>query len=148
MKYYKNISPEYLKSKGVSVDNLLFGRYFLPYNPKLKEFAKNMRNNSELAEVLLWKELRAKSTGYTFNRQYPILNYIVDFYCKSLNLVVEVDGKVHFSLFSAAKDDERTHNLELLGLRVIRLIDSDIRANPKYVFEYLLSQIKSINEQQ
>jgi very-short-patch-repair endonuclease len=67
--------------------------YYLPYNKNLKAFSRKLRNNSTLGEILLWKQLRAGSMdGYTFNRQKPLGNYIVDFYCKPLNLVIEVDG--------------------------------------------------------
>ncbi|MBT6416907.1 MAG: DUF559 domain-containing protein, partial [Candidatus Marinimicrobia bacterium] len=56
------------------------------YNPKLKQLARNLRNNSTLAEVLLWNELKQKRMrGYQFYRQKPILDYIVDFYCSKLD---------------------------------------------------------------
>ena len=67
----------------------------IPYNKNLKEFSRKLRLDSTLSEVLLWKYLRAKQTGYTFNRQKPLLNYIVDFYCKPLSLVIEIDGDSH-----------------------------------------------------
>lgn len=70
--------------------------YYLPYNKNLKQFSRNLRNNSTLSEVLLWQQLRAGNiSGYKFNRQKPLDNYIVDFYCKKLNLVIEVDGASH-----------------------------------------------------
>ena len=143
--YYKNISPQFLNQNGIDTKNLIFSPYFLPYNPRLKEFARKMRNNSQLAEVLLWCELKAKSTGYTFNRQYPILNYIVDFYCKELQLVVEVDGISHFSFFAGEKDEKRTQQLELLGVRIIRVLDSDIRNNSRQVFEFIMQNIADNN---
>ncbi len=56
---------------------------YLEYNLKLKANSRALRNNSTLSEVLLWKKLRAGGVmGYKFNRQKPIKNYIVDFYCK------------------------------------------------------------------
>ena len=59
---------------------------YIPYNKNLKEFSHKLRNNSTLSEVLLWDYLQAgKMLGYKFNRQKPLLNYIVDFYCKPLN---------------------------------------------------------------
>ena len=51
----------------------------IPYNPKLREFARYLRNNSTLSEVLLWKEIKNKALGVEFKRQVPILDYIVDF---------------------------------------------------------------------
>ena len=67
----------------------------IPYNPKLREFARFLRNNSTLSEVLLWKQIKNKSLGVEFKRQVPILEYIVDFYCQELRLVIEVDGNTH-----------------------------------------------------
>ncbi|MER3463990.1 MAG: hypothetical protein C4329_05815 [Chitinophagaceae bacterium] len=68
----------------------------LRYNKSLKTFSRQLRNHSILGEVLLWKQLRAGSLmGYTFNRQKPLANYIVDFYCKPLQLVIEIDGGYH-----------------------------------------------------
>src|SRR6186713_2670591 len=71
--------------------------YWLPYNKNLKEFSRKLRNNSTLGEILLWQKLRAESMmNYTFNRQKPLGRYIVDFYCKPLKLVIEIDGAYHF----------------------------------------------------
>ncbi|MEQ9300482.1 MAG: DUF559 domain-containing protein [Cyclobacteriaceae bacterium] len=79
--------------------------YYLPYQKSLKEFSRYLRNNSTLSEVLLWQELRAgQIRGYKFNRQKPLDRYIVDFYCKKLNLVIEVDGSSHDSDYRKMKD--------------------------------------------
>jgi very-short-patch-repair endonuclease len=65
-------------------------RKIIPYNHKLKQLARNLRNNSTLAEVLLWRELKGKQVrGYDFHRQKPIDKYIVDFYCPDLLLAIE-----------------------------------------------------------
>ena len=62
-------------------------RKIISYNPKLKQLAKNLRNNSTLAEVLLWQNLKGKKMkGYDFHRQKPIGNYIVDFFWLIQNL--------------------------------------------------------------
>jgi very-short-patch-repair endonuclease len=66
------------------------------YNPKLKQLARNLRNNSTFSEVLLWNELKGrKMKGYQFLRQKPIGNFIVDFFCSKLNLIIEIDGDSH-----------------------------------------------------
>ena len=58
-------------------------RKIIPYNPKLKDLAKELRQNMTLSEILLWKKLRNKQMfGYDFDRQRPIDEYIIDFYCK------------------------------------------------------------------
>ena len=82
--------------------------YWLPYNKNIKEFSRKLRNNSTLGEILLWQKLRAGSLkNYTFNRQKTIGRYIVDFYCKPLNLVVEIDGTYHFEEEQKIKDEQR-----------------------------------------
>jgi len=68
----------------------------VPYNPELKSLAKELRRNMTLSEVLLWNELRKKQMlGFDFDRQRPIYNFIVDFYCKELSLAIEIDGDTH-----------------------------------------------------
>ena len=99
---------------------------YAKYNRKLKTFSRNLRNDSTLGEVLLWKELRAgKMLGYKFNRQKPLENYIVDFYCKSLNLVIEVDGSSHDN--KQKEDRIRDEKLNKKGLFVLRLNEYEIR---------------------
>ncbi len=69
---------------------------YLPYNKNLKQFSRDLRNNSTLGEILLWQKLRARSMmGYQFYRQKPLENFIVDFYCQALKLVIEIDGGYH-----------------------------------------------------
>jgi very-short-patch-repair endonuclease len=102
--------------------------YYLPYNKNLKAFSRKLRNHSTLGEILLWKQLRAgKLKGYTFNRQKPLGKYIVDFYCKPLNLVIEVDGGYHFEEAQKLKDKERQKTLEEMGLNFLRFHDEEIR---------------------
>jgi len=67
----------------------------LYYNQQLTTLSRELRKNSTLDEVLLWKELKNKKTGYPFMRQKPILSYIVDFYCAPLRLAIEIDGSTH-----------------------------------------------------
>jgi very-short-patch-repair endonuclease len=104
--------------------------YFLDYKKSRKEFSRYLRNNSTLSEVLLWNELKAaKMLGYKFNRQKPLGNYIVDFYCKKLSLVIEVDGSSHASEEAFIKDAKRQKILEEMGLKFIRVDDSDVKFN-------------------
>lgn len=68
----------------------------LLYNPKLKDRAKELRKAGVLSEVLLWQELKArKFLDLDFDRQKIIGNYIVDFFCDALQLVIELDGSSH-----------------------------------------------------
>src|SRR6476620_8875248 len=96
-------------------------RAILPYNKNLKELAKKLRKNMTYSEVLLWNELKnGKVKGYDFDRQRPIGNYIVDFYCKDLRLALEVDGITHTEEEVAKKDVIRQKELENLGVHFLR----------------------------
>lgn len=86
-----------------------------------------MRNASTLSEVLLWSHIKQKKLGYQFLRQRPIGNYIVDFYCPRLRLVIEIDGSSHQG--REQYDEFRDEYLSSLGLRVIRFLDSDVKNN-------------------
>ncbi|NIX59063.1 MAG: DUF559 domain-containing protein, partial [candidate division Zixibacteria bacterium] len=58
----------------------------IPYNPQLKDRARELRKNPTVAEKILWREIRRKQLGYEFHRQVPINQFIVDFYCHELFL--------------------------------------------------------------
>jgi very-short-patch-repair endonuclease len=102
--------------------------WYLPYNKNFKEFSRQLRNNSTLGKILLWNKLRAGSLmNYKFNRQKPIHTYIVDFYCKSLNLVIEIDGAYHYEQEQRIKDEERQKILEEMGLQLLRFSEQEVR---------------------
>ncbi|WP_111669844.1 endonuclease domain-containing protein [Algoriphagus litoralis] len=108
--------------------------YFLPYNRSLKEFSRELRAHSTLSEILLWQKLRASQfRGYSFNRQKPLGNYIVDFYSKKLNLVIEIDGDSHYDFESVVEDQERQKILEDLGLVFLRFSDLDVKKKMPWV---------------
>ena len=109
----------------------------LGYNKKLKELARNLRKNSTKAEIRLWSEvLRAgKMKGYTFLRQRPVLNYIADFMCKELKLIIEVDGATHNHEEQWYKDQERQKELEEYGFTVLRFSDNEIQKNLEGVYK-------------
>jgi len=72
----------------------------IPYNLKLKQFARELRNNSTLSEVLLWRQVKGQALKYEFHRQVPIDEFIVDFYCHELMLAIEIDGNSHNDKFN------------------------------------------------
>ncbi|MCT4636414.1 MAG: endonuclease domain-containing protein [Bacteroidales bacterium] len=103
-------------------------RKIIPYNPKLKFLAKQLRNSMTIAEKMLWNGLKNRQIlGYDFDRQRPIDNYIVDFYCKDLMLAIEVDGASHDSCEAIDKDKIRQARLEDLGVRFLRFDDDDVK---------------------
>jgi very-short-patch-repair endonuclease len=98
---------------------------FLPYHRKNKDRARVLRRNSTPAEKKLWTNF-LRDHRLSFNRQKPLLRYIVDFYCSKARMVIEIDGKEHSTKSGAACDAERTAALEALGLTVIRIKNEDI----------------------
>jgi very-short-patch-repair endonuclease len=101
------------------------------YNKDLKQFARVLRNDSTKSEVILWsKVLRARTMkGYQFNRQFPMTienkGIIVDFICRKLKLIIEVDGYSHN--FKHEKDLMRDKELNKLGFKVVRVFEQDVR---------------------
>jgi very-short-patch-repair endonuclease len=89
--------------------------------------AKKLRENPTQAEELMWLSLRNNQLeGYKFRRQYPSLNYIVDFYCHQLKLVVEIDGEYHKTVEQKKLDKKRTVNIQFQGLDVIRFTNEEV----------------------
>ena len=121
--------------------------YWLPYNKNLKEFSRKLRNNSTLGEILLWQKLRAESMmNYTFNRQKPLGRYIVDFYCKPLKLVIEIDGVYHFEEEQKVKDNERQKLLEEMGLYFLRFSEQQVRKDMDLVLKEIGNYIAEFKE--
>ena len=117
------------------------------YNPKLKLLARELRNNSTNSEIRLWNELKGrKVNGYKFVRQKPIGNYIVDFFCNKLKLVIELDGYSHQFEDVVEKDLRKTDYLESLGIRVIRFDDEEVMNDIDNVLLVLEGVVNEIEE--
>lgn len=102
-------------------------REIIPYNPKLKEYARNMRNNSTRSEIKLWMHLKGKRLhGFDFHRQKPIDEYILDFFCYELMLGIEADGYTHLSKETRMKGTEKDKRMNELGITVLRFKDEEI----------------------
>lgn len=116
----------------------IYGNFIrnLPRNPKLRQLSKDKRKEGILSEVIFWQEVhKGKFHKIDFDRQRIIGNYIVDFYVKSLGLVVEVDGRSHDN--KKEYDAQRQAYLENLGLKVFRCSDIDVKKNIESVFREL-----------
>ena len=97
-----------------------------------------------LGEIALWREIKGKELGVSFSRQIPIDQFIVDFYCKDLQLAIEVDGSIHFEEGHQEKDALRQKRLESLGITVMRFSDLDAKNNLDWVLEEIKDKIKEI----
>ncbi|NEO00489.1 MAG: endonuclease domain-containing protein [Moorea sp. SIO3I7] len=113
-------------------------QFHLPYNSNLVSRAKELRKTMTPAEKKLWSDY-LKNFQFRVLRQRPIGNFIVDFYCAALKLVIEVDGESHYTEAGQAYDQERSQILEGYGLKVIRFTNDEVLHN----FEAVCVRISS-----
>ena len=104
-------------------------RGFLPYDPRLRPLARQLRKQGTLGEVLLWRAVRKQALGWEFHRQVPIGRYIVDFFCPERMLALEVDGSGHDHEAAYYEDQRRQRELEAMGVRFLRFRESEVRDN-------------------
>ena len=122
-------------------------RKVIPYNPKLKAFARELRNNSTKSEIFLWLKLKNKQFyGYDFHRQKPIDNYILDFYCYELLLGIEVDGYSHQFLEVYNKDTVKEKRMNELGIAVLRFSDEEVQKDMENVLRAIEFYITEFEE--
>lgn len=94
---------------------------------KLFDFARQNRQKQTQAEALLWQYLRNRQiNNYKMRRQHPIGNFVVDFYCHELKLVIEVDGGYHLQKEQTDYDQGRSFELEELGIKVLRFKNDEV----------------------
>ena len=101
---------------------------YLPYNKNLVSRAKELRKNLTLAEKKIWYKYLI-NYQYRVYRQRPIDNFVVDFYCPKLKLVIEIDGDSHYRENAQEYDSQRTEILQGYGLKVIRFTNEEVLHN-------------------
>ena len=94
------------------------------------------------AEIILWSRLRSKQiNGFKFRRQQPLLDYIVDFYCEDLKLIIEVDGEIHSLPEKANYDSKRDNILKINGYHILRLsnvaVETEINSTINKIISYI-----------
>jgi very-short-patch-repair endonuclease len=108
------------------------------YNQNLKKLSQELRRNATYSERLLWRHLKGRQMHcYQFTRQKPVENYIVDFYCSKLHLVIEIDGITHGG--KQKYDEKRDNRLRQIGLTVLRF-------NTLYVVNQIHDTLMVISE--
>ncbi len=117
------------KSELTQIDGIIIYRRKIDTLPKNKELlsrARSLRKGYVLSEVIFWKQVRNKEFyQIDFDRQRIIGNYIVDFYVKSLGIVIEIDGSSHND--KEEYDEKRQSFLESLNLKVYRISDFRVK---------------------
>ena len=110
-------------------------------NPKLRKNAQKLRREMTKEERRLWYDF-LKQLPLTVNRQKVIGHYIVDFYCASAKLAIELDGSQHYESEGTTSDQERDYALNQLGITVVRYSNSDIDRNFDGVCADLLRRLQ------
>lgn len=100
----------------------------------LREFQKQNRQFPTEAERLFWEYYRHNISAYKLRRQYIIDDFIVDFVCLSIRLVIEIDGEYHFEEEQRIDDQQRAARLEQLGFSVIRFTNEQVIHDIENVF--------------
>lgn len=114
-------------------------------NKELVRNARVLRNNMTKAEIILWSRLREKKiNGYKFRRQQPVFDYIVDFYCHELKLIIEVDGEIHSLPEKINYDSKRDKILKINGYHIIRLTNLEIETKLDSTINKIILYINEI----
>lgn len=114
------------------------------FNRKTKaSFRRSLRNNPTEPEHRLWQALRSEQLGVKFRRQHNIGSYVADFYSAEAKLIVEVDGDSHYADTAARQHDvERDKYFTMLGLRVLRVTNTDVMANLDGVLQHISAVLR------
>ncbi len=146
-KNYLKIKKNTNKNRGISITSeevkergLIWSGNHLPYNPENIIKARVLRKNETSAEKKLWSEFLS-GHRLRFLRQRPIDHYIVDFYCASVRLAIEIDGSLHFTDSGIENDKIRTDLLNLYGVKVIRFTNSEVMNGFNNVCEKIESEL-------
>src|SRR5215210_3921630 len=108
----------------------------LPESRVISDRARELRRNATEAEAAMWALLRHRRLrGLKFRRQFPIANFVADFCCYSLRLVVELDGDVHQQPAQVAHDENRGEYLSSRGYTVLRFPNHRIFQSPEAVVD-------------
>lgn len=106
--------------------------------------ATELRATMTPAEEILWNAIHINEWKLKFRRQHPIANYIVDFYCHALKLVIEVDGTIHDEDEVKKNDANREQHLREFGLTVLRFKNEEVLKNKKTVLKTIFDTISEL----
>ncbi|HFS8460328.1 TPA: endonuclease domain-containing protein [Vibrio cholerae] len=113
-------------------------------NPqRSKVFRQYLRNNMTHPEQRLWQHLRHFQLGVKFRRQFGVGNYVLDFYCSTYKLAVEIDGDSHFSEGGKIHDEQRTAYLTRHGIRVVRYTNQEVEQQLTDVIDFVIYRLAS-----
>ncbi len=114
---------------------------FIYNSPNRKETRKKLRKDSTPQEILVWARLRNNNIGFKFKRQYSVGGYIIDFYCPSKRLGVEIDGSQH--LENKEYDAIRTKLFNDLKIKIVRFWNNEVNKNIDSVIQKIITELNS-----
>ena len=110
--------------------------------------ATQLRKTATEAEKVLWQQLRGrKLNDLKFRRQHGINQFIADFYCHELKLVIELDGSIHHLKDVAQYDEYREKLIQEFGLKVLRFSNDEVLKDLESVLHKII-EIKSLSEKE
>ena len=113
------------------------------------DHARELRKNETEAEKVLWSKLRSRRcSGLKFRRQHPVKDFIIDFYCHQFLLAIEVDGSVHENDLAKEYDLNRSAELELLGITILRFKNDEVFGNMSKVITEIQEKIEQLKNVQ
>lgn len=116
--------------------------YVYKYTKSLTQFSRSNRRSSTEAERRIWHHLRNRRLkGLKFRRQFPILNYIIDFYCEETKLGIELDGSQHIT--QKDYDLRRDSELKRMGIKILRFWENDVLTKTNIILQEILDYIEN-----
>jgi len=114
-------------------------KYF--YNvPNLLQKRRSLRNGATNTEKILWEKLKHSQLGVKFRRQFSIQGYILDFYCPSMKIAIELDGEIHVN--KKDYDAYRDKYLSGFGITTLRFKNDEIKNNISVVLQKIVFSLK------
>ena len=117
---------------------------FYGSSPIIFANAKKLRNEPTSSEIIFWNLLKQNFPNYRFKRQHPISDYIADFYCHKLKLVLEIDGNMHDTKEAKENDLIRDEFMHSLNLKMLRFTNDEVCKNGELAMDKLKVEIESI----
>lgn len=112
---------------------------------EMKDRRRELRSNITPCEKLMWIFLRSRNTkGQKFRRQYSVDSYVIDFYCPSLKLAIEIDGEIHEKEDQKKYDAERQKHIEQFGIRFLRIKNEEVINDMDKVMKNVEDTISSL----
>ena len=122
---------EGVKNKSIALE--------VPNKKSLKEIRRTLRQTTTPAEDLLWQHIRNKKLNQLkFKRQHSIGNYIIDFYCASSRLIIELDGEIHNLPDQKEKDKSRDENFKEMDFKILRFLNEEVLSNINLVKQEII----------